>query len=1748
MHRWPLEEHQLQEHLGSLDEPALEVGHQALLRQEQARIIRFERQAEEFLHAVFYQKDSPRVSDPNIPLVAREIMQRMIRQFAAEYTSKTSSTQDSSSPNSTKNQSLLKASLVASSPVGATAQNPVLSKLLMADQDSPLDLTVRKSQLDPSEQDGVLDLSTKKSPCAGSASLSHSAGCSTTPGNGEDAADCLGQPKSPLEKFMVRLCTYHQKHFVHVLNDICTEAQTSCEGQQQLSGPENMDVSTCSSGCSQYRTENQELGTSCSESKLPSSLDPEQSGPHGSLRILCHALKQQAVDLKATDRRENCSPVVRRDFPDLSSIRTTSVSARDSPTQGYLTASNSHHSAKSLEGQTPGSEQDVGLRKGEDDKDQIQSRALLSGYIAAKASNFNASEDSLESRMVSQKNMFKTFPEEAREPAFTTSSPRRADKENALQCSSKASLHQDTEMNDQEARLKAENIHQSSGKNKVSYHMHPIDKTHVENAKDTCWPPPNPIPVSHHKTTNGHPRTKSISASTKSTRKSKRSSGLRINDYDNQCDVVYISQPITECHFESKRTMTSKKTARKSTRGYYYNGECCELPTVRTLAKMSYVQDTGNTLAPRPEVLTNPSQGVVLPGNSYSAGAQVLSDHGDKSSSTGSLPQEGSLNIKSQDGRNEQLPAERILPDDSSLEQREVSSAKVSTMALSLIPCSILLGDEGSLPLPSLQTTIVSSPQQTEGELQDKTERNTVLQSGSDVGSISPNADDSNAVDSVQLPVSRAADGEESSLCLKKVSTAESSIHADQEPPVRVDLLLPEKPAAGMNLLHPLEEPASVGDLPPPMEPLPPSPTEVAKPHAEPLVNLDSLETLPAELSPVVGSLCSEEPGAGSTTESPMILPASPAPEPPAHIDLEPLEAPLIEPPMVAPGKMESALPQRLSNLDAVELPIHSQCANAHESMDPETNIEGTQDLEEGKSGVMLSVAEIEENWGRESIRDTTESNKMSEGRETESEALPMPKTSETGNKMETSFKTNPEKKRKREKKPQVISDRCLRSQQPLSPSEDSTEQPNSSTSMQLPQLQIKLSKSPGAKRFKREVHLDGAASVCVPTDSFHKALQNDTGKTLEPQEGKENDITMRQICKTVLTKETLTEESQDAEGNKTKPTAMLEIYLEADSDKRSVHVPVGTSEKGDKPTELMLEDPGNSDSTMDAKKLSLIQRGTSCPGSKNESKHAPTEKSVKYKRAVLQCYNLRHTPAPVSTISASQNMSGVETIQGDSNVTNIQAGSNVTDQQDAEPEEPTAFNSMEILINSKPKFVEWCSEEENQELITDFNAHYMKIQKGWIQLEKEAQPAPKVKNKSDKLKEIWKSKKRTRKFKGSTEVQKLSPVQMLFMKPFEMPNICKWLMETTETKSLVIVKKLNTRLPGDIPLIKLPLQKGCSSGIYSSSLQAERLKKHLKKFPAMSPAKNTIKTQRMWARIRENTEETEPEQIASPKETPPSEVSLERGVEAKGSQPPPSMPVQTSSRILRKYSNLRGKLHGLCRVVKPEKSDAVAKHPLAESKSNSKSLCIKPLMSPKLAQQVKVTPLPTKSSLVEKGGKGKKGKGRSQEDLSSKCNLKQSRKKAPDESSSRMQGHLSKEKVSLKKACKLKLLGAPSIKKQTAVEKSNKHTSQSGKAKKSVDAQPRKRKLPTQKSKANPSLKASLSSRQEGLAKPVKPKVTRDSSSRSLKVPAKKANSSKALTRSVKSIQESKKAQSKRRLRAKKDSSPSKRRRLDAK
>ncbi|XP_042358658.1 ligand-dependent corepressor-like [Plectropomus leopardus] len=163
----------VKEHLIGLSNEGLEDTPKPLLVKDQITISRLEKQAEEFLNAVLCRKDVPNFSDPHIPVVAREILQRMIRQFAAEYTSKTSPPQESGSDSQPRSdQSLPSPPLLSGVPPSTSPaatltgpahnQNPVLSKLLMADQDAPLDLTIKRPPAVPTEQDGVLDLSIKK--------------------------------------------------------------------------------------------------------------------------------------------------------------------------------------------------------------------------------------------------------------------------------------------------------------------------------------------------------------------------------------------------------------------------------------------------------------------------------------------------------------------------------------------------------------------------------------------------------------------------------------------------------------------------------------------------------------------------------------------------------------------------------------------------------------------------------------------------------------------------------------------------------------------------------------------------------------------------------------------------------------------------------------------------------------------------------------------------------------------------------------------------------------------------------------------------------------------------------------------------------------------------------------------------------------------------------------------------------------------------------------------------------------------------------------------------------------------------------------------------------------------------------------------------------------------------------------------------------------------------------------------------
>ncbi|KAK2521411.1 hypothetical protein Q9233_010974 [Columba guinea] len=124
-----------------------------LSSQGQSNTDKIECQAENYLNALFRKKDLPQNCDPNIPLVAQELMKKMIRQFAIEYISKSSKIQEN------RNGSSFEPSLICKSIQMNQTENS-----LQEEQDSPLDLTVNRTQEQNTQQgDGVLDLSTKKS-------------------------------------------------------------------------------------------------------------------------------------------------------------------------------------------------------------------------------------------------------------------------------------------------------------------------------------------------------------------------------------------------------------------------------------------------------------------------------------------------------------------------------------------------------------------------------------------------------------------------------------------------------------------------------------------------------------------------------------------------------------------------------------------------------------------------------------------------------------------------------------------------------------------------------------------------------------------------------------------------------------------------------------------------------------------------------------------------------------------------------------------------------------------------------------------------------------------------------------------------------------------------------------------------------------------------------------------------------------------------------------------------------------------------------------------------------------------------------------------------------------------------------------------------------------------------------------------------------------------------------------------------
>ncbi|XP_070768548.1 ligand-dependent nuclear receptor corepressor-like protein [Enoplosus armatus] len=110
--------------------------------------------AHRFLQAVFHKKDVPLGCDSNIPVVAQELMKKMIHQFAIEYASKC---------------------LLRTSTNGVTTRT---SSPVSETSDAPLDLTVSRTEEEKEserEPDGVLDLSNRNSATSSTSSSNHKA-------------------------------------------------------------------------------------------------------------------------------------------------------------------------------------------------------------------------------------------------------------------------------------------------------------------------------------------------------------------------------------------------------------------------------------------------------------------------------------------------------------------------------------------------------------------------------------------------------------------------------------------------------------------------------------------------------------------------------------------------------------------------------------------------------------------------------------------------------------------------------------------------------------------------------------------------------------------------------------------------------------------------------------------------------------------------------------------------------------------------------------------------------------------------------------------------------------------------------------------------------------------------------------------------------------------------------------------------------------------------------------------------------------------------------------------------------------------------------------------------------------------------------------------------------------------------------------------------------------------------------------
>ncbi|XP_048406847.2 uncharacterized protein wu:fc17b08 isoform X2 [Stegostoma tigrinum] len=1523
-------------------------------------------------------------------------MHRMIRQFAAEYTSKTSTSQDSLVLTSTKDQSASKTPVL-----GASVLNPVLSKLLMADQDRPLDLTVKKSNLESDSQDGVLDLSTKKIPSACNVStdktLSGSTSTVLAKGNKIPRQEAQHDTESwtSLDQFMAKLCRHHQIQFMNVLSYVHSEA-SPVEEPSESSSHEDMATSSPSpvllrpknsedrtgrgSILQSYPSSNQEIQT---PNKLNSESVEEENQPAREELLLLGTETNRVASVEKPTPRGCCSSG--------NYIKNCTEEAVFSSIGMCTTDCNKTRSMEGLQKET--------VNQKEIDISQLDQTSSECAHISAVARLEGICSNSCEN---------KTEGAVAGRAQVETS---QVLSEELLNLSKNLSKNQSGSRGSSRAMSDHKTIKHTSvqggSREHTSATKRMVKNNHVLTTESSTkdWLPSKPRAAVRD--ASGRLRLKPQAPPTKTARKSTRVSVLRarssmpmcqyVNEHDNQCDIVYISKPITECRFDAQRSLSSsRKTARKSTRGHLCNEEYWELKTVRTLAKSPAMEARkGNcpSLIPIPSAPMTPKQALILPVSvpicvSVDAGTGI---HGDPkvqlkvsqedsqdfsySESKGELVVEPSQTCHSQETEvvfrtenspqgDPDRPRDQSNTSDSKSHSLEVKNTPVSTLQMNnciatyadyRVLCDSLPAEDGACETPELTKPLerCGDAQGHPSELEQLVkESDATTDIASTVGP--PNNLQPVPADQSQNPsVTSLEKVSTSSFCSVEVKVTPAHEPCSTRHFSSSEILNINKTTMTSSLSCPLLEDQCMGDA---------------------VESLGDVNEVPVEkfLTEIEGPSISEQtPEAVACSVIPCVV-----------------SCPSI---MSRCKEGSSHLASGVSVPDLMEGPP-----------------QGTDNM---RCNIAMNGSALEK-MKLEDLDENVLDQKM-EG-DVSTEGTPEDKKQRSHYEKTLGIAT-PEKKKHRRKLELTSSDRCLRSQQPrpkaVACPDDTKEQPPVCVDgLLVPCLSIKLLRSQGERGYKREVCINRVTSVQFPTECFNKILLESIvdpesrvceslTSTSEQDIAKAKKATVQPLSKNLLSKDF--ENLQDDElvnDNLINGRAsygqgrILEVSVDSRSSaERKVsfsahHVRNNQdSESSDGSVDDMppaIQQQTSSGKTDTCKENSKWVRGSMMKrltnvGSLHQAakgmtpKVPPGDKVLAGSRA-LRCSSMSNTE-PEAVM-----------LQEDSKCLSMNQPSEF--HQENEEPELLGLSDADAPEPSRPKFLDWCSEDENQELITTLNATYENIHKAWIQMEKEVPVMQKAKCKSDRLKEIWKSKKRARKARGLYD-HKISPVQKLFMTNFNLASICKWFMETTETRSLIIVKNVSARNPVETMKAKTFLQKNSMIGLFPSP-QAERLKKHLKKFAMASPARSNWKTrallhnvarraatgadgagQQHWSFSLDTGEGLTPRDLFLAKvESDPVE---EDGFPGNNTAAQPSkhlgLKKPVSAWILRKYSNMRGKLHKLQQGKEHAGRKVLAKH---------KSVCMNPMVSPKLTSQAQLdcpgAPLPITSRKSEES-KGKR-------------------------------------------------------------------------------------------------------------------------------------------------------------------------------